>query len=174
MAGLMAAATLTATPTGSSASAATQGAAGATDWRSTETVWTNPRVTRSQVVGLRWAEHRRFDRVVIDLHGRRPGYRTIFTEHLSYDPSGRPVPLKGRYKMYVVLRPAATYTSAGTSVYGGPRLVRPELPALRGLALTGSWEAVTSFGFTTRTRPYRIFSLTSPSRIVIDFRHPSS
>lgn len=150
----------------------TGAAQAAPGWRSTEKSWTNPQAVRPQVVGIRWAEHAGFDRVVIDLRGRRPGYHTIFTDRLTYDPSGKPVPLTGRHKMYVVLRPAATYTSSGASVYNGPRLVRPDLPALRGIALTGSWEGDTSFGFTTRTRPYRVFSLTSPSRIVLDFRHP--
>jgi hypothetical protein len=159
------------------AAAAVTGAAGAAqaapEWRTTETSWTNPQAVRPLVVGLRWAEHPDFDRVVVDVEGRRPGFSTIFTDKLSYDPSGKPVPLKGRYKTYLVLRPAATYTNSGTSVYEGARLARPGLPALRGLALTGSWEGDTSFGFTSRTRPYRVFSLTSPSRIVIDFRHPA-
>lgn len=150
------------------AATATAGA----DWRTTETSWTNPQATRPLVVDLRYARHEHFDRVVVDLRGRRPGYRTLFTDQLTYDPSGQPVPLDGRHKTYLTLNPAATYTQAGRDVYDGPGLVRPGLPALRGIALVGSWEGVTSFGFTTRTRPYRVFTLTDPSRVVIDFRHP--
>lgn len=148
-------------------------AATAVDWRTTETSWANPQATRPKVVDLRYARHDGFDRVVVDLRGRRPGYRTVFADKLYYDPSGKPVPLKGRHKMYLVLEPSATYTMAGDNVYDGPRLVRPGLPALRGIALVGSWEGITSFGFTTRTRPYRVFTLTDPSRVVIDFKHPA-
>ncbi len=146
-------------------------AGAAPQWRSSETSWQNPRATRPEVVDLRYARHGKFDRVVIDIEGRRPGFRTIFAEKLNYDGSGKRVPLKGRFKMYVVLRPAYAYTSSGENIYQGPRLVRPGFPTLTGIALTGSFEGDTSFGFTSRTRPYRIFTLTHPSRVVVDFRH---
>ncbi len=143
----------------------------APQWRPDETSWKNPAATRPEVVDLRYARHEHFDRVVIDIHGRRPGYRTIFTSQLSYDGSGKRVPLKGRFKMYVVLRPAYAYTESGEALYRGPRLVRPGLPTLTGIALTGSFEGDTTFGFTSRKRPYRIFTLTRPSRVIVDFRH---
>lgn len=148
-------------------------AAAAVDWRTTETSWSNPRAHRPVVVGLRFARHEGFDRVVVDLRGHRPGYRTLFVDRLFYDPSAEPVPLKGRHQTYLVLRPAVTYSLDGADLYDGPALVRPGLPALRGIALTGSWEGDTSFGFTARTRPYRVFTLTDPTRVVVDFRHPA-
>jgi hypothetical protein len=149
-------------------------AAALPDWRTGPTRWDNPREVRGmpKVVDLRWAAHDGFDRVVVVLRGARPDVRTLRPDELTYDPSGKPVPLKGRHRMYLVLRPAATYTAAGESVYTGRRLVRPRLDALRGIALTGSWEGDTSFGFTSRTAAYRVFTLTSPSRVVVDFRHP--
>jgi len=143
----------------------------APQWRRSETSWQNPRAARPEVVDLRYARHDGFDRVVIDIEGRRPGFRTIFPARLTYDGSGKRVPLQGRFKMYVVLRPAYTYTSSGHDLYQGPRLVRPGLPTLKGIALTGSFEGTTSFGFTSSKRPYRIFTLTRPSRVVVDFRH---
>jgi hypothetical protein len=144
------------------------------DWRTGPTRWDNPRDLRGtpKVVDLRWAAHDGFDRVVVVLRGARPDVQTLRPDELTYDPSGKPVPLKGRHRMYLVLRPAATYTPAGEGVYEGRRLVRPRLDALRGIALTGSWEGDTSFGFTSRTAAYRMFTLTRPSRVVVDFRHP--
>ena len=57
-------------------------------------------------------------------------------------------------------------------MYDGPRLRQLGLPTLRGFALTGDFEGVVSFGFSTDRRAgYRIFTLTNPSRVVIDFRH---
>jgi hypothetical protein len=154
--------------------AAGPGPAGAAaDWRTGETSWRNPRAHAPKVVGLRFARHEGFDRVVVDISGHRPGYQTLFADKLSYDPSARPVPLKGKYKMYLVLRPAATYSADGTGLYDGPVLERPDFPSLKGIALTGSWEGDTSLGFTSRTRPYRVFTLTDPSRVVVDFRHPA-
>lgn len=141
------------------------------DWRTTETRWENDRAFRPVVADLRYARHDGFDRVVVDVRGRRPGLRTLFTEQLSYDPSGKPVPLDGRFATYLTLMPAVTYGLQGQNLYDGPRLRRPGYPALTGLALVGSWEGQTTFGFTSRTRPYRVFTLTDPSRVVIDFRH---
>ncbi len=146
-------------------------AAALPDWRTTESRWDNARAFRPVVADLRYARHGSFDRVVVDLRGRRAGFATFFTDRLSYDPSGQPVPLRGRYATYLTLTPAVTYGYEGENLYDGPRLRRPEFPALRGLALVGSWEGQTTFGFTSRTRPYRIFTLTDPSRVVIDFRH---
>jgi hypothetical protein len=125
------------------------------------------------VVDLRVARHDGFDRAVVDLRGHRPGYQTFFVDKLFYDPSAQPVPLKGKHKMYLVLRPAGAYANDGDYLYAGPQLVRPGLPALKGIALTGSWEGDMSFGFTSRTRPYRVFTLTDPTRVVIDFKHPA-
>lgn len=141
-------------------------------WRTTPTHWTNPQAVAPKVVDLRYAEHRAFDRVVIDVRGERPGYRTVFTDKLVYDPSGEPIPLKGRHKMYVILKPAYTYAlGTGNNVYKGPKLVRPGFPSLRGIALAGSNEGVTTFGFTSRHKTYRIFTLTDPSRVVVDWKH---
>jgi hypothetical protein len=125
-----------------------------------------------KVVDLRYAQHPNFDRVVIDVAGQRPGYRTAFTRHLVYDPSGNPIPLKGRFKMYVVLKPAYTSSlGSGQNLYQGPKLVRPDFPSLRGIALAGSSEGVTTFAFTSRHKAYRIFTLINPSRVVIDWKH---
>ena len=141
-------------------------------WRTTPTSWSNPKAVTPKVVNLRYAKHATFDRVVIDVRGRRPGYRTSFPKKLTYDPSGKPIPLAGRYKMSVVLRPAYTYSpNTGKNLYTGPKLVRPGFPSLRGIALAGSFEGVTTFAFTSRHQTYRIFTLTHPSRVVIDWKH---
>ena len=141
------------------------------DWRTTPVRHDATRAHRALVTDLRWSRHAGFDRVVVDIRGRRPAYRTTFPKHLVFDPSGKPVPLKGRYNTYLVLRPSATFTLGGKNVYVGPRLARPRLESLRGIALVGSFEGVTTFGFTSRHRAYRVFTLTDPSRVVVDFRH---
>ena len=64
-------------------------------------VWdTSPvQVTRNvkptpKVVDPRVGEHRNFDRVVIDLAGKVPGYTVKYTRMLTYEGSGEAVPLK--------------------------------------------------------------------------------
>lgn len=139
-------------------------------WRTTPTVHHHNAVSR--VVDLRYAEHAGFDRVVIDVRRHLSGYRISYTKRLTYDGSGKKVPLKGRKKMTLTLRPAFAHNTSGDNIYRGPALKQVSLPTLRGVAFTGDFEGVVSFGFTTRRKaPYRIFTMTNPRRIVIDWKH---
>ncbi len=137
------------------------------------TTFENPRLTgQPKIVGLRVAEHRRFDRIVIDVQGRRPSFTVRYVDQLNYDGSGDAVPLNGRRKLALALNPARAHDDMGHNVYKGPRLRQYGLPMLRGVAFTGDFEGVVSFGFTARRKNgYRIFTLTNPSRVVIDLRH---
>ena len=139
-------------------------------WRTTPTVHESDHAVR--VLDLRYGEHGRFDRVVIDLRGRRPGYAIRYTKRLYYDGSGEPVRLRGRKKMTITLRPAFGHTADGKGLYDGPRKVYVNLPTLKGIAVTGDFEGDFTVGFSTdRRAPYRIFTLTGPSRLVIDWKH---
>lgn len=143
-----------------------------TPWHTRPTVHSATKAKLTHVVDLRYARHAKFDRVVIDITGRRPAYSIRYARRLLFDPSGKPVPLQGRRKVSLSITPASTHTRAGKSVYDGPRLRQVHLPSLRGVALTGDFEGVVSFGFTTSARvPYRIFTLTDPTRLVVDFHH---
>lgn len=129
-------------------------------------------VKMPKVVDLRFAEHGRFDRVVIDVRGRRPGYTIDYTKRLHQDGSGQLVKLRGKQKMFIRLSPAYAHDNQGEPVYEGPRHKRLDLPTLRGVAFTGDFEGVVSFGFgLDRRAPFRIFTLHKPTRIVIDFKH---
>jgi hypothetical protein len=142
-------------------------------------VWdTSPvQVTRNvkptpKVVDLRVGEHRNFDRVVIDLAGKVPGYTVKYTRMLTYEGSGEAVPLKGRKFMSIALFPARAHNAQGASVYDGPKLRQYQMPALRGVAFTGDYEAQVSFGLALRQRSdFRVFFLHAPNRIVIDVKH---
>ncbi|OEJ37137.1 hypothetical protein AR457_34590 [Streptomyces agglomeratus] len=63
---------------------------------------------------------------------------------------------------------------ARQSVHKGPKLVKIGLPTLKGVALTGDFEGVVTFGAACNTEPvYNTFKLHSPERFVLDIRHPS-
>ncbi len=150
----------------------------ATDASARPTWDTSPVVVHRQpqpapkVIDLRWGEHRRFDRVVIDLHGKIPGYRVQYVRQLSYDGSGDRVPLPGRRHIAIVLRPALAHDRHGDSTYDGPRLRRLHLPTLRGVAFTGDFEGDVSLGLALSHRAdFRVFTVRAPNRIVIDLRH---
>lgn len=147
-------------------------------WLTSNASWTNPDVTASsplpRVVTLRYAQHQRFDRVVIRLRGALPGGRTRYQRDFTYDASGLPVPIRGRSGIQLTLTPAYGHDDAGHNLYVGPRIARPRLQTLKALAYTGDFEGHVTFAFALNHRaPYRVFTLESPYRIVIDFRHGS-
>jgi hypothetical protein len=142
--------------------------------------WRTDRVSRAaadgvrmpKVVDLRYAEHARFDRVVVDIRGLRPGYVIDYTKRLHQEGSGRVVRLPGRQKMFLSLSPAYAHGRRGHSVYDGPRKQAIDLPTLRGVAFLGDFEGSVTFGFGLDGRePFRIFALKKPARIVVDFKH---
>jgi hypothetical protein len=70
------------------------------------------------------------------------------------------------------LSPAAAHNAAGKSVYRGPRLVKPNLPKLKGFALTGDFEGVVHFGAAFNSRPdYTTKRLHHPERFVLDIAY---
>ena len=53
-----------------------------------------------------------------------------------------------------------------------PRSLTPLFPALRQLKISGDFEGVVSFGAGINgQKPFRVFTLTAPQRIVVDIRH---
>lgn len=146
-------------------------------WLSSNASWTNPELTSSplpRVINLSYAQHQTFDRVVIRIRGPLPGGIARYQRTFSYDPSGLPVPIHGTSGLQVTLTPAYGHDAAGHNLYVGPRLARPRFPTLRALAYTGDSEGQVTFAFALDHRaPYRVSTLASPSRIVIDFRHRS-
>lgn len=143
-------------------------------WQTTSSSWENPRARQPLVIKLRYAQHATFDRVVIDIQGRLPGYTTRYAARHFYDGSGAPVPIRGG--MGIALNPAYAHFDNGTMAYSGPKLVRPGFPALKAIAFTGDFEGYVSFSFglkckdTTRA-PHRVIRLHDPQRIVVDFKH---
>ena len=128
--------------------------------------------TTASVVNARWGGHCTYDRLVIDIRGTLPGVTVQPVRELRYDPSGKKVPLAGKYFLEIHLSPAAAHNDAGQSVYRGPRLTTIDLPKLKGLALTGDYEGVVTFGAAFRTKPvYNSFTLHSPERVVLDIKH---
>lgn len=146
-------------------------------WLTTKASWTNPNASATalpEVVTLRYAQHPNYDRVVIRVQGALPGGSTRYQRDFTYDASGLPVPIHARSGLKVTLTPAYGHDDTGTNLYVGPRLVRPRFQTLRSLAYTGDFEGHVTFAFGLSHRaPYRIFTLRSPYRIVIDFRHTS-
>lgn len=142
------------------------------EWEHHRTTWTTGDTRQARVVGLRFASHDGFDRVVIDLRRAFPRGSAHYRRHFRYEGSGEKVPILGRSGLSVDLVSAAGHTYSGKNVYDGPRIARPHLDTLKAVALTGDTEGSIGFALAlTHRADYRVFRLSHPRRLVIDVRH---
>lgn len=131
-----------------------------------------PTPATALVTNARWGGHAAFDRIVVDVRGKVPPVTVKAVKELRYDGLGTKVPLAGKHFLEIRLSPAAAHDDKGRSLYKGPRLTKISLPALKGLAMTGDFEGVVTFGAAFATKPtYTTHRLHSPERFVIDIHH---
>jgi hypothetical protein len=132
----------------------------------------HPPVGSPKLVGLRAGRHPGFDRVVFQLDGPIPSYYSVrYVPVVRLDGSGAPLSLRGHAFLEVVVR-APTHDEGSRPVLTPTRL-RPDFPALREVNAPGSFEGQTTAGIgVTHRVGFRVFELTSPTRIVIDLAHP--
>jgi hypothetical protein len=96
-----------------------------------------PRITR-----IRTAAHptEGYDRVVLDIEGRLPGYTIRYVDQPIEDGSGEPATVPGRRFLQIRLEPAQAHSDAGTSLT--PRTRTLNYPMLEGYTITGDFEGV--------------------------------
>ena len=119
------------------------------------------------------AHHPGFDRLVFQFSGPVPAQHSArYVSQVSADPSGLPVNVVGSATLLVRFSPAAGHNAQGTVTYGAARRTYA-LPGLVQVVNAGDFESVLSFGVgVARAAPFHIFTLTKPSRVVIDVRTP--
>lgn len=114
--------------------------------------------------------HPTFDRFVVRARSATPGYDVRYVGRIVADGSGRPVPLRGTKRIRVVIRQARGHTPGGTNLL--PGVSTPNCSNLRQIKKAGDFEGIVSFGLGLRRKTgFRVFRLTSPTRIVIDVAH---
>ncbi|MGZ4231389.1 MAG: GerMN domain-containing protein [Solirubrobacteraceae bacterium] len=120
------------------------------------------------LLGIGAAHHSGFDRVVFRFSGAVPPRRQVgYVDRLIADPSGRPISLAGRAILRVSFSPAAVHDTAGPPA----ALTRTafDLPNIMAAVRSGNFESVVSYGIGLAMRtPIHVFTLTRPSRVVID------
>lgn len=165
LAGLATAAALvagSAAATSAPASAATC----STPWGSSAK--TSAPLATGKVAGLRAGRHQCFDRLVLDLTGRAPGYDVRYVTTVLAEGSGHPVPVSGGARLAVVAHKGATSVPAMPAVAG--------FTTFRQVRWAGSFEGYTTVALGVRARlPFRVFTIddtgTNRSRLVIDVAH---
>ncbi len=139
-----------------------------------------PAVARAQpsnqmavLVALRAAFHPEvtphYDRVVFELQGKLPeNIRVEYVSKLIADGSGAAVPIEGKGILKLVLSPASAHTDAGTPTV--PTRIRSDLPIVKEVVRSGDFEGVVSYGIGVSSKTeIRFFTLTHPTRVVMDF-----
>ncbi|PXY29962.1 hypothetical protein DI005_33140 [Prauserella sp. PE36] len=129
--------------------------------------------TTPVLTGIRTGLNTGFDRVVLDLSGPRPAVAHRLVDELIADGSGEIVWLTGEHFVAVTATPAAAHGASGAPTYPGPVKFRTRsLRNVMAVAVTGDFEGVLSVGLGTRYRSWvRVFTLGSPTRVVIDIGH---
>ncbi len=142
-------------------------------WSTDARVVNRTPVPAAEVTGIRVGHHRGFDRIVLDLDGAAPGFSVRYVKRLHADPSAHLVDLLGPTSLRIVLDPTNAHdveTGAGTMTT--PRRTRWRFDQVRETAVIGDFEAFVTVGAgLARRAPFRVLTLTNPTRIVVDVRH---
>jgi len=125
---------------------------------------------QAELFGVATGCHPTFDRFVIRARFGIPRYDVRYVKRIVGDGSGRPVALRGTKRIRVVIRNARGHTEGGTNLL--PQVRTPLCPNLRQIKTAGDFEGIVSFGLGLRRKTgFRVFRLTSPTRIAIDIAH---
>jgi len=120
------------------------------------------------LVDVRVAAHDGFDRVVLEFEGGgAPGWQVGYVDSASTDGKGDPIELDGD----AILQVSATHVMPNdmTGYYDGPREIDADLTSIEEVFVDGSFEGYTTIylGLDEQV-PFRVFTLTEPSRLVVD------
>jgi hypothetical protein len=117
------------------------------------------------LTAVRTARQEGFDRVVVDLTGSgTPGWDARYVDEARADGSGEAVPVAGDSVLQVAVRGLDTASVSGR-VAGGGEVVREVafLPVFEAQALV-------VIGLAGPQRPFRVYTLADPLRLVVDVR----
>ncbi|MET9232466.1 hypothetical protein [Lentzea sp. NPDC003310] len=123
---------------------------------------------------IRTGQHNGFSRVVLDLSGLPTEHRVSEVTSVANCGSGNPITVAGGQVneiLSVTLIGAAAHDDNGNLTYMGSRnFATPGLSHVRGVALTCDFEATlgVAVGYSNPNSWHRVFTLTSPNRLVID------
>ena len=123
------------------------------------------RGSAGELLGVRTGTQEGYDRVVFDFSGPgTPRWQVEYTDRPEYETSGEPVAVAGDSVLAISLGGVGTVLGSETTP-GTGRVVRQ-------VVSVGAFEGVGEvfIGLTGPRRPFRVFSLTDPARLVVDVR----
>ncbi|MFI2366233.1 hypothetical protein [Promicromonospora sp. NPDC019610] len=128
------------------------------------------------VTDVRVAAHDGYDRVVFDLDGTgsgTPGWRVEYVDQASDDGSGDAVTVDGDAILRVSLSGTATPMDSGVDEFSGDRIEPDGTESVEEIVYRYWFEGYTTafIGVDDGERPFRVFLLEDPMRVVVDVRH---
>ena len=122
------------------------------------------------LTGVRAAHHPGLDRVVFDFYGGLPSgtsTRLVDGPAIPADASGLPVYVAGRAILEITFRDARGHKLDGTDT--SPNRTAFPLPNVLTVVQSGDFEGVVTYGIGVASRQsYRVYTLSNPSRVVVD------
>lgn len=126
------------------------------------------------VTDVRVGHHDGFDRVVFELGGTgTPGWRVEYVDQPTDDGKGDVVAVDGDAYLQVMISGSGYPMDTGVEEYAGPNPVRAgDDGEVEEVLLRGVFEGYTQafVGVDDEQRPFRVFSLEDPTRVVVDVR----
>ena len=125
----------------------------------------------AHLVAVRAARQATVDRVVFEFTEQVPGYKISYEKKPIMNTAGKEVSVPGAAALVVRLEQASGFNQdTGKPTYTGPMQVQPAgTRAVEGLAQVEDFEAVLSWAIGVNAEiPFRVSTLTSPPRLVID------
>jgi hypothetical protein len=120
----------------------------------------NPASSLGNITAVRAGRNDCYDRLVFDVNGAAPGYTVRYVSTVFAEGTGDPLPVTGGAKLEVIVR-SLSDTNRMPSVAG--------FQTFKSVVYGGSFEGQTTVGLGVRARlPFRVFTLTNPSRVVLD------
>lgn len=117
----------------------------------------------AHITGVRAGRNDCYDRLVFDVNGAAPGWSVRYVDTVFSEGKGDPLPVTGGAKLEVVVR-SLSDTNVMPNVSG--------FSTFRSVVYGGSFEGQTTVGLGVRARlPFRVFTLSNPSRVVLDVAH---
>lgn len=166
----------TSTPASQDADAAADQAATGVPWHEGDSASAESSADAGVETDLRVGHHEGYDRVVVQTNGAGPmGYQVdvVTVEEAATQGKGEPVSVEGSHVIRVIGRgthmPISETDVAAT--YTGPRRLTVGGQALREVVLDPTFEGQFQLFLGVESTTYRVFTLTAPSRLVIDVRH---
>ncbi len=128
------------------------------------------------LTAVRIGRNEGFERIVFEFEGdAMPGYRVQWVDGpVTADGSGEPVAVTGDALLEIVIQPASGVDLSAPELritYDGPDRIATagSTELLTDLVRTGDFEAVLTWvAGATEERPFRVLTLTSPTRMAID------